>query len=284
MRRSSGRRSSWLSSATSWPIRSRGQAMMRAGCRSDEFVVPDRAGVLRFRHDLVRATAYAGLSFQRRRDIHERVGLALERTFGGRADGGGCAALAALPRGRRPRTGLAIRHPGSRPCRGRIRERRRFRALRACARGGSAPRSRAPVLARVEEALGDVCERFGAFERARISLESALERTDTPIDRARLMRKISVTLDRAGHYDEAAESLDTAVALLGDEPASEDVIRTRAAIERAFAGTRYRQARYLEAIDHADRAIELAETDGQSRGGGPCVLYRGHLVRRPRTS
>src|SRR6185436_4004673 len=35
-----------------------------------------------FRHDLVRATAYEGLSFKRRRDIHCRVAGALERRGG----------------------------------------------------------------------------------------------------------------------------------------------------------------------------------------------------------
>src|SRR5207249_1627631 len=39
-----------------------------------------------FRHDLVRATAYEGLSFGRRRDIHGRVARALEERAGVRVD------------------------------------------------------------------------------------------------------------------------------------------------------------------------------------------------------
>ena len=51
-----------------------------------EFVQPVWDGELVFRHDLLRQTAYAGLSYRRRRDIHGRVGLALERRAGDRAD------------------------------------------------------------------------------------------------------------------------------------------------------------------------------------------------------
>ena len=51
-----------------------------------EFIVPADGEALAFRHDLVRATAYEGLSFRRRRDIHGRVGIALEHRLGARAD------------------------------------------------------------------------------------------------------------------------------------------------------------------------------------------------------
>ena len=47
-----------------------------------EFIVPADGDALAFRHDLVRATAYEGLSFRRRRQIHGRVGHALEQRAG----------------------------------------------------------------------------------------------------------------------------------------------------------------------------------------------------------
>ena len=84
--RSSGRRSSSACSTRSWPTRLRAQATRAAGtgsasssCRSDE-------GSFAFRHDLMRATAYEGLSFRRRREIHGRVGQVLELRAGERAD------------------------------------------------------------------------------------------------------------------------------------------------------------------------------------------------------
>ncbi len=47
--------------------------------RLSAFVQPDQDGSLRFRHALVRDTAYEGLSFRRRRKLHDGLGRALER-------------------------------------------------------------------------------------------------------------------------------------------------------------------------------------------------------------
>ena len=45
--------------------------------RLEPFVTADAPGSLRFRHDLVRAGAYAGLSYRRRRHLHGRAGDAI---------------------------------------------------------------------------------------------------------------------------------------------------------------------------------------------------------------
>jgi class 3 adenylate cyclase/tetratricopeptide (TPR) repeat protein len=50
--------------------------------RLGAFVQPDEDGSLRFRHALVRDTAYEGLSFRRRRQLHDGLGRALERRAG----------------------------------------------------------------------------------------------------------------------------------------------------------------------------------------------------------
>ena len=47
--------------------------------RLGAFVQTDQDGSLRFRHALVRDTAYEGLSFRRRRQLHDGLGRALER-------------------------------------------------------------------------------------------------------------------------------------------------------------------------------------------------------------
>src|SRR5438552_2887448 len=46
--------------------------------RLAEYVVEQPDGQLRFRHALVRDAAYEGLPYRRRRELHERVGLAIE--------------------------------------------------------------------------------------------------------------------------------------------------------------------------------------------------------------
>src|SRR5262249_54367926 len=50
--------------------------------RLADFVEWEGPAQLRFRHDLVRAAAYEGLSFARRHEIHAAVGEALERQSG----------------------------------------------------------------------------------------------------------------------------------------------------------------------------------------------------------
>jgi class 3 adenylate cyclase/tetratricopeptide (TPR) repeat protein len=54
--------------------------------RLGAFVQPDQDGSLRFRHALVRDTAYEGLSFRRRRQLHDGLGRALERRAQGAVD------------------------------------------------------------------------------------------------------------------------------------------------------------------------------------------------------
>ena len=129
-----------------------------------EFVVPLEAGMLGFRHDLVRATAYEGLSFRRRREIHERVGLALEQRAGDRADEE--AALLSFHFAeagddvRAWRYGTAAGAPGC----GGIRQRGRRGAPRAGTGGRYGAGTLPPEeVAGVAELLGDVCERFGGL-------------------------------------------------------------------------------------------------------------------------
>ncbi|MBO0981228.1 AAA family ATPase [Microbacterium sp. SD291] len=50
--------------------------------RLGEFIRPVEGGLLEFRHALVRDVAYAGLPFRLRRDLHERVAIALESSGG----------------------------------------------------------------------------------------------------------------------------------------------------------------------------------------------------------
>ena len=95
-----------------------------------EFVQQADDGELAFRHDLLRQTAYAGLSYRRRRDIHGRVGLALERARSRSRRRGGGDSLAPLPRGGGRRARLALRSGSRRPCRGGLRQRRGGRAVR----------------------------------------------------------------------------------------------------------------------------------------------------------
>ncbi len=139
-----------------------------------QFVQPDGTG-FRFRHDLVRVTAYEGLSFGRRREIHGRVGAALERRAG---DGGEHdAAILSLHFHEAGLHEKAWRYATSAADRAAagfanvVAAGLYERALASADAAGTVP---ADEIARVAEALGDVCERFADGERSAAAYERAL--------------------------------------------------------------------------------------------------------------
>ena len=127
--------------------------------------------------------------------------------------------------------------------------------------------------ARVLEALGDVRERFGAYEPAREAYQQAREAHEAPLDRARLLARIAHCLDREGRYDEALQTFGEARALvsIGSESGAE--LETLAEIEIGLASVSYRRAIYADAIEHATAAADLAE-----RASLPATLAHALLV------
>jgi class 3 adenylate cyclase/tetratricopeptide (TPR) repeat protein len=229
-----------------------------------EFVVPAEGGALAFRHDLVRATAYEGLSFRRRRQIHGRVGEALERRAGAHAaEEAALLSLHFFEAGDHERAWRYSVLAGSRAEAGFanvVAAELYERALVAAAQLDHVqPEERAGVC----ESLGDVCDRFGGYERARAAFEQARAlAAGDPLADARLLRKVGVTHERAGRYDDACAAHEQGLARLDEADPVEEAVAVRAALEHALAGTRYRQSRYDESLEHARRAIALAEQVG----------------------
>ncbi len=228
-----------------------------------EFVVPAEGDALAFRHDLVRATAYEGLSFRRRRQIHGRVGEALERRAGARAEEE--AALLSLhffeagDHERAWRYGVLA---GGRAEAGFANVVAAELYERALAAAEHLDHVQAADRARVCEALGDVCERFAAYDRAADAYARA--RAALPGDRlveTRMVAKTGVLHERSGRYDEAlaayAAGLERLEGLDGREAAE-----LRAQIAIGLAGIHYRQARYQDSIAAALEAIAQAEEAG----------------------
>jgi tetratricopeptide (TPR) repeat protein len=219
-------------------------------------------GELAFRHDLLRQTAYAGLSYRRRRDIHGRVGLALERHAAGRADeeaailslhfleaeDGERAWRYAVAAGDRAAAGFANV----------VAAELYERALAAA----DLQRVDVSDRARVLEVLGDMRERFGAFEPALDAYSQARDALEQPLDRARVTARIAHCLDREGRYDEAVEAYAEARALVGDDAAEGAALEMLATIEVGLASVAYRRAVYPDAITHAATAADVAERAG----------------------
>jgi len=230
--------------------------------RLSDFVERDAEDAFFFRHDLFRTAAYEGLSFRRRREIHARVGAALEERFEGRTD---------------EAAGLLSHHfveagEGGRAWRYSVaagrRARRRFanvdaaeffsRALRAADELGAAERT---DVAEIAEALGDVCELSAHYEEARAAYRRARAAVpDDPRAQLRLTRKQGVLHERLGEYDEAVKWFRRAlhVAPLDDESLASEV----AELELEYAVVLYRQGQYAECFRVSGEAAARAERAG----------------------
>jgi class 3 adenylate cyclase/tetratricopeptide (TPR) repeat protein len=240
-----------------------------------EFVLEAGSATLAFRHDLVRQTAYAGLSFRRRRDIHGRVGLALERRAAERADEeAAILSLHFLEAGDGERAWRYAVVAGDRAAAGFANVDAGELYERALAAHDLRPTD-ADGQARVLEALGDVRERFGAYEPALEAYEQARDAREAPLDRARLTARIAHCLDREGRYDDALQAFTEArelVSLTAESPAE---LETLATIEIGLASVAYRRAIYADAIGHATAAVDLAERAGLPEALAHALLLSG---------
>ena len=180
-----------------------------------QFLIPTASG-WRFAHDLVRAAAYEGLPFRRRRELHARAATALEA--GGepeeladrlslhwlRAEAWDRAWHYARLAGDRARTLWANADAAT------------FygRAIEASRR----LRLPTPDVLTVAEALGDVSELAGAYPGAEDAYRRARRLARDPIDRARLTRKLGILQERQGRYAAALGVIHARVAGCSPRP------------------------------------------------------------------
>ena len=189
--------------------------------RLGEFVAWEGTNELRFRHDLFRTVAYEGLSFRRRREIHGRVGTVLEA----RAEQGSVELapllslhfLHAEDYERAWRYSVAV---------GELAQHRfanvdaaeLFQRALAAAEHLELP----PLeVARVAEALGDVCELAARYEEAGDAYRLARELAADGLVQSRLMRKEGILRERLGSYPEALDWYGRGLEALDDSAADE---------------------------------------------------------------
>jgi class 3 adenylate cyclase/tetratricopeptide (TPR) repeat protein len=233
--------------------------------RVRDFVTYVGEGAFAFRHDLVRATAYEGLSFRRRAELHGRVGRALEKRAGALVDeAAGLLSHHFFEAGEHDkawRYAVAAADWAESTFANVVAAELYERAISAVE---SLPDVPATEIARVQEALGDVCERFGAFDRSFAAFERARELVGSasPLADARLLGKESAVHELVGRYAEALASCVRGLDRLNaaDENPERDAVR--ATIELIAGSINYRQTNSEEAIRWLEAAAQHAEGAG----------------------
>ena len=224
--------------------------------RLSTLVRPVAPGVWRFGHDLFRQTIYEALSYRRRRDIHGRIGGLLE-TF---AEGDERAGLLAT------HFDLAEAHDKA--------------WTYAVVAGDRANRLYANVdalhfyqlalghaqrlnelagaeRAAVAESLADVHERLGELDEAAAVYAVARGFSESEAVIARLWRKAGVLHVHQSRYSSALRLYTKARDRL--RTAGVEVDGELAELAAAYAGVRFRQGRYSDCLDWAERARREAE-------------------------
>ena len=216
------------------------------------------SGKLRFDHDLVRAVAYAGLPYQRRRQLHARFADLLAE----RPD----ADVAVVAR----HYTLAELHEQawawSRRAATQARESAAWveaatlysAALRAADRMRPAPDVH--DAAAVAEGLGDVCERLGRTDEARRAYRRALSAAQQPRDISRIRRQQARVEERAGRYRSAYRLYGDALRAVEGAGPEEDDERAAAQLGRSFV--RWQQGKLEDARELAELALARAEAKG----------------------
>jgi class 3 adenylate cyclase/tetratricopeptide (TPR) repeat protein len=238
-----------------------------------EFLLPDGAVGLRFRHAIMRDAVYEALPFRQRRELHGRAGRALELALGDDAEVE--AAVLSMHFLEAQRHAEAWRYAGIAGERARaVYANTEAAALfeRALAAARRLPHLPTVDIAAVWEKLGEVRERGGVYDGALRAYRSArrLLRGDAPGE-AKLLLKEAWIPERVGRHSEAVRALRKGMTVLESATGAE-ADQQRAEIYAAYAAMRQTQGRYREAIEWCERAIELARASG-SRKGEAHALY-----------
>jgi class 3 adenylate cyclase/tetratricopeptide (TPR) repeat protein len=218
------------------------------------FIDSDDEGRMRFRHAVVHNAAYEGLTYGRRRELHGRAGNVIERQAGDDPE-----AVAEY---------LATHYSQS----GEYERAWKYariaadKAKRAYANAEAAAQYRRAIeasrwievgneqRAEIQELLGDVLDRLGAFDEALGSYRRAQHGYRDPQSQARVLFVQAVMLQRMGELSRALRTLTRGLELANAHDVTDvavDILAQRASI-------RQYQGRYHEAVDLAQQALTRA--------------------------
>jgi len=232
--------------------------------RLDEFFTQDVPGTRRFRHALMRDSAYEGLPYRRRRQLHARAGEAI---LSAAADAEDEAELLSLHFHSAQRFDDSWRYSLIAGDRSNDRYANVSaltfyrRALTSAKQIGVGSAERASVL----ESIGDVQWRIGAFGDAATAYANARRLlVEDTVYRARLLLKEAKVPYRAGRYAQAIRSVRRALRML-EGLEGEDARRSRVEALAFYAAVRGDQGRLQEAAEVSLEVVAEASTRELSR-------------------
>lgn len=228
-------------------------------CRDlTDFVTPAGKDSFRFRHELARETAYAGLPFRLRRQLHERLGLSIERRHQRRVEAR--AELLSLHFHRAHRFDKAFRYSRIAGDRAKAKSANAEaatlyrRALDAARRtDGVTDEEKGEIFT----SLGDVCELAAKYDEAAHALREARRLVQGNAEQCRLLRKEGIVRERLGKYGEALRWYSRGLRL-GEDTDVHDINQ----LQLAYAGVRFRQGDYAECARRCQMVIPSAEAAG----------------------
>jgi tetratricopeptide (TPR) repeat protein len=225
-------------------------------------LVADGPGRLRFRYAMLRDVAYEGLAYGTRRRLHQRVAEVLEASAERPEEHAGLLSLHFFHGDRHAESWRYSRIAADRA----RADYANVEAAELLERAMSSAR-RADIeavdVAVVAEALGDVRDQIGVFDRARDAYRIARRlRADDPVYDAQLCLKEARIAERLGRYSQAIRWTRQGMRRL-DELVEDHATRgMRAQLAVWYATVRQAQGRHDEAIEWCETAIELAGSAG----------------------
>jgi class 3 adenylate cyclase/tetratricopeptide (TPR) repeat protein len=229
----------------------------------DGLLVSDGPGRLRFRYALLREVAYEGLAYGTRRKLHERVAEVLEASSERPEDQAALLSLHFFHGDRHAESWRYARVAAERARADFANVEAAELLERALASARRVDTLDAAQVALVAEALGDVRDQIGVYDRAREAYRAARRmRADDPVYDAQLCLKEAWIAERLGRYSQAIRWLRRGLRRLDELTDPGPGAATRAQLFAWYGAVRQAQGRHHEAIDWCEQAITLARGAG----------------------
>ena len=250
--------------------------------RLASFLVWEDSGrQMRFRHGLIRDTAYDGLAYRTRQALHSEVAAAMERN--GRGDSEPeLLSLHCLHAGRYAKALDYARRSGDNAKAMYANTEAVELYRRATEAGQRLPRSQRPELdiAQSYESMGDCLFKIGLTDQAEDAYAKALAHArGHPLEGARVVGQQAFIDQRLRHFTEALRRLRRAMTRLeGDTSAEAD--RARSILERHYAWSKHWQGRADEGMEWGERCLASARRSGDPgcQAMALSTLYAFHLM------